>query len=259
MTELVTRSVPYTHEGTEHIGHFVAGADGRRPGVLLIHDAFGVSEPMKEMAARIAELGYAVLLADLWGGGRSPGSHEEIGPLIGELAGNRELWIGRIRASHEQLLAQEEVAEAPVTAVGYCFGGASVLEYVRVGGEVGGAVSFHGGLDLVDEDWSKANRASSVLILTGADDPMAPEAAVRVLEQSMTAAGLDWELTSYGGAKHGFTNPHADRAGRPEAIAYSARADRHSWDAFTRFAKEIAEGVAGGSAEGSAERAGSNA
>lgn len=241
MTELATRSLPYTHSGTEHIGYFVANPDARRPGVLLVHDAFGVSDPMKATARRIAELGYAVLLADLWGDGRTPHSHEEIGPLIGGLAGDRELWTGRVGAAHTQLLAQAEVADAPVIAVGYCFGGSSVLEYVRAGGELDGAVSFHGGLDLVDADWSKANRASSVLILTGAEDPMAPQEVVSVLQQGMTAAGLDWEVATYGGAKHGFTNPDADKAGRPEAIAYDARADRRAWNAFTLFAEEVVE------------------
>jgi dienelactone hydrolase len=196
---------------------------------------------MKATAQRIAELGYTVLLGDLWGEGKIPAGEDEIGPLIGELASNRELWTGRVRAGHEQLLAQEEVADAPVTAVGYCFGGSSVLEYVRVGGRVDGAVSFHGGLDLVGTDWAAAHTDASVLILTGAEDPMAPQTVVDALQDSMSAARLDWEVASYGATKHGFTNPHADKAGRPDAIAYNVRADRRSWNAFTLFLQEQLE------------------
>lgn len=243
MTELAAQSLRYTHEGTELIGYLVARPGTERPGVLLIHDALGVSEPMKAIAHRIAELGYTVLLADLWGEGRVPAGDDEIGPLIGQLASNRELWTGRVKAGHEQLLAQEQVAGGPVTAVGYCFGGSSVLEYVRVGGGVDGAVSFHGGLDLVGTDWAAANADASVLILTGAEDPMAPQAVVDALQESISEAGLDWEVASYGATKHGFTNPHADKAGRPDVIAYNARAARRSWNAFTLFLQEQLEGA----------------
>lgn len=242
MTELTDRSVHYSYEGTELIGYFVADSSGaKRPGVLLIHDAFGVSDAMKGNARRIAELGYSVFLADLWGDGRTPMGDDEIGPLIGSMVSNSERWTALVKAGHDQLLAQEEVAEAPVTAAGYCFGGSSVLEYVRVGGEVEGAVSFHGGLDVVGTDWTRANRNASVLILTGAEDPMAPQTVVDALQESMTRADVAWEVASYGQTKHAFTNPHADKAGKPEVIAYNPRADRRSWNAFTLFLQETLE------------------
>jgi dienelactone hydrolase len=119
-----------------------------------------------------------------------------------------------------------------------------VLEYVRAGGAVAGAVSFHGGLDLVSTDWARANAGASVLVLTGAQDPMAPREVVSALQDAMTAAGVDWEVAAYGGAKHAFTNPHADKAGKPEIIAYDARADRRSWNAFTLFLDETLQRAA---------------
>lgn len=241
MEELRETSVGYTHDGTRLIGHLVTHADGKeRPGILLIHDAFGVSEPMKETARRIAGLGYTVLLADLWGDGRTPTSEDEIGQLIGAMANDRETWTGRVKAAHQQLLTQGQVANGPVVAVGYCFGGSSALEYVRVGGTVTGAVSFHGGLDLVGTDWSEANGDASVLILTGAEDPMSPPQVVDTLEKAMTAAGVRWEVTSYGQTKHAFTNPQADNAGKPDVMAYDARADRRSWESFKLFLEELA-------------------
>ena len=239
MPDLTTDSLHYTHDGTELIGYLVSEPGAPRPGVLLIHDAMGVSDPMKATARRIAELGFTVLLADIWGGGLTPTDNEQFGPLIGRMAQDRELWVGRIRSGHEQLLAHPQVADAPMTAVGYCFGGASVLEYVRAGGGVAGAASFHGGLELVGTDWSSANTDASVLIMTGAEDPMAPAATVQALEESMTAVGMDWEVAAYGQAKHAFTNPHADKAGRPEVLAYNARADHRSWNAFERFLQEV--------------------
>jgi len=241
MSDLTEASVEYSHDGTRLVGHLVARADGaKRPGVLLIHDAFGVSDPMKATARRIATLGYTVLLADMWGDGRIPKGEEEIGPLIGAMANDRATWTGRVDAAHRQLLAQEQVTEGPVVAVGYCFGGSSALEYVRVGGTVAGAVSFHGGLDLVGTDWSAANKDASVLILTGAEDPMSPPQVVFELERAMTTAGVRWEVTSYGHTKHAFTNPQADKSGNPDVMAYDVRADRRSWESFRLFLEELA-------------------
>lgn len=246
MTELTAESLHYNQAGTELIGYLVREAGTPRPGVLLIHDAMGVSEPMKAAAHRIAELGYSVLLADLWGGGKTPRGDDEIGPLIGALVSDRELWVGRVRAGHEVLLQCAEVADAPVTAVGYCFGGSSALEYLRHGGGVDGVVTFHGGLDTVGTDWSEAHPAARVLVLTGAEDPMAPRDVVEQLEDGLTAGGLDWEVAVYGSTKHAFTSPDADKAGRPDVLAYNARADRRSWNAFTLFLEEIQDGVVAG-------------
>jgi len=230
-------------DGAELIGAFVSEAGVPRPGVLLIHDASGVSEPMKATAHRIAELGYSVLLADLWGEGRTPRSDDEIGPLIGSMVSDRERWVVRVKAGHEALVAHPDVADGPVTAVGYCFGGSSALEYLRHGGELDGVVSFHGGLDAVGTEWTASTGSPArVLVLTGAEDPMAPRDAVVALEDGLSVAGIDWEVTLYGATKHGFTNPHADRAGRPDAIAYDARAARRSWNAFTEFLREIHHG-----------------
>jgi dienelactone hydrolase len=175
-----------------------------------------------------------------------PGGEDEIGPLIGSLVTNRELWVSRIRAGHDALLAQEDVTDGPVTAAGYCFGGSSALESLRHGGEVAGVVSFHGGLDAVGSDWSTSASDAKVLVLTGAEDPMACKEVVDALQSGLTSARVDWEVAVYGGTKHAFTNPHADRAGRPEAIAYDARADRRSWNAFTQFLEEIHAGVSAG-------------
>ena len=246
MPELTAESLRYRHESTELIGYLVREVGTSRPGVLLIHDAFGVSEAMKATAHRIAELGYSVLLADLWGAGTTPRGEAEIGPLIGSLVSDRDRWVGRVQAGHEALAAQADVADVPVTAVGYCFGGSSALEYLRRGGEVGGVVSFHGGLDTVGTDWMQTRSHAKVLVLTGAEDPMASRDVLKTLQDGLTGAGIDWEVALYGATKHAFTDPHADRAGRPEVIAYNARADHRSWNAFIRFLEEINDGVIAG-------------
>ena len=242
MAELADREIEYTYDGARLLGHYVAEAGSRRPGLLLVHDASGVSRAMKDAAGRAAELGYAVLLADLWGEGRMPRGDDEIAPLIGALVADRETWVGRIRSAHQTLLAQPEVDPDNVAAFGYCFGGASVLEYARAGAEVKAVVSFHGGLDAVSPDWSSGAASAKVLVLTGAEDPMATPDLVDALQAGLTTAGVDWEVCCYGGAKHGFTDRDADKASQSEMIAYSARADRRSWNAFRLFLEEIFEG-----------------
>jgi dienelactone hydrolase len=246
VTELTAERLHYNYAGTELIGYLVRAAGTPRPGVLLIHDARGVSEPMKAIARRIAELGYSVLLVDLWGGGKTPGGDEEIGPLIGGLVSDPESWLGRVRAGHEALLASADVAEAPVTAVGYCFGGSSALEYLRRGGGVDGVVTLHGGLETIGTDWSEAHTPAKVLVLTGAEDPMASRDLVETLEDGLTSAGIDWEVARYGATKHAFTSPDVDKAGRPDVLAYNARADHRSWNALTLFLEEMHDGVVTG-------------
>jgi dienelactone hydrolase len=240
VTELATRDLEYTYNDTRLIGYFVAEPETKKPGLILLHDATGVSPAMEDAARRAAALGYSVLLADLWGERRIPQGPDEIGQLIGGLVGDQETWMGRIRAAHQELLAQPEVDADNVAAFGYCFGGSSGLEYARVGGDVKGVVSFHGGLDRISTEWTPGAAAAKILVLTGADDPMASPDAVGALQAGLTAAGVDWEVASYGATKHAFTSPDVDKLGRPD-LAYNARADRRSWNAFTFFLEEIFE------------------
>ncbi|HEY0275795.1 MAG TPA: dienelactone hydrolase family protein [Paenirhodobacter sp.] len=224
----------YSHDGIEMSGQFFAGPAGA-PGLLVVHGAHGLTPFITDAAARISALGYSVLAVDLWGGGRLISDPADIGSLLGACAGDRAMWMGRVAAAHAALTAQPGVDATRIGAVGYCFGGATVLEFARSGGAVKAVVSLHGGLDLCADDWGPQSRGE-VLICTGAADPMAKAEDLSRLTVAMSAAGTIWQAEIYGGVKHAFTEP--DSPGRPPFAAYDARADRRSWAAMTRFFAE---------------------
>jgi len=234
--------IEYSYDSAHMMGYLALPKPktGARPGVVLVHDAFGVGEYVKQKADALAELGYVALAADVWGDGVQPRDDAEIRPLIGRFASDRKTWMGRLQAAHKVLSAQPDVDPARVAFVGYCFGGASVLEYLRTVGGVTGVISFHGGLDLVGNDWAAAqSTGSKALILTGAADPLARPSSLLELQDNLTRAGVNWEVNIYGNTKHGFTRPDSGRASKPEMFAYSNQNDRRSWTAMCRFLEEI--------------------
>ena len=237
MTQLLQRDVTYAHGDTQMRGLLVAPQGAAElPAVVLVHDAFGLSADMVEIAEAIAGRGYAVFAADVWGDRQLPQSQPEIGPLIGGMVQQRDEWIARIAAAHETAAAQSEIDGAALVSLGYCFGGASVLEYLRTGGSVLGVVSIHGGLDLLEFDWADATaNNASVLICTGARDPMATAEQLGQLQSGLDAAGIDWEVDLYSGAVHAFTSKKSKNSPAPHLFAYDERAATRSWNATLRF------------------------
>jgi dienelactone hydrolase len=236
MPALIARDVAYAHGSTEMLGMLVApeGATAL-PTVVLLHDAFGLGADAVAQARRLAELGIAVLAADVWGDRHTPACGRDIGPLIGAMVADRAEWMGRVAAAHRAAARQPEVDGSRLVSLGYCFGGAGALEHVRTGGDVLGAVSIHGGLDLLDRDWSAPTRGVGVLVCTGAADPMATAEQRAALQADLTAAGIEWEVDLYGGVRHAFTNPRSDLPGMPPGVAYSARASERAWQSTRQF------------------------
>lgn len=242
MPPLTTRTLTYSDGDTEMQGHFCApevGAGERVPGVIVMHGAHGLNAQIRTCAERIARQGFAVLCADLWGGGRLISDPTEIGPLLGRFAHNRDMWKSRMAAA-QACLAKQAEAKGPTAMIGYCFGGTSALEYLRMGGKIAAAISLHGGLDMVADDWSAARPGGQALIATGSADPMARAEDRQRIEDGMSHAGLIWESMIFGGVKHGFTEP--DKPGRPPFAAYDARADTRSFGATINLLNETLRG-----------------
>lgn len=239
MSELVTRDVAYEHDGTRMLGLVCAPASPApdAPAVLLVHDAFGLGPEMTANAERLARAGHPVFLADVWGGRTTPASVDEIGPLIGGLAGDRPRWLARLAAAHAALRAQPGYDARPVVVLGYCFGGSSALEYLRSGADVAGVVAIHPGLDLLEHDWSAAGTAP-VLVCVGADDPMATAEMRLELQSAMDGAGLDWQLQLYSGTTHAFTSRNAADSPQPELFAFHPRSAARAWRATEDFLTE---------------------
>jgi dienelactone hydrolase len=237
--DLETRDVDYGHDGTRMVGLLVAPVGAvALPTVLLLHDAFGLGADTTAQTHRYAELGYAVFAADVWGDRHTPAGGPDIGPLIGAMAADRDEWMARVAAARRAAAAQPEVDAAQIVVLGYCFGGAGALEYVRIGGDVVGAVSIHGGLDLLARDWSAATSGIDVLVCTGSADPMATTAQRAALESDLDSAGISWETALYSGVKHAFTNPRSGLPGMPPGIGYSARATARAWQSTRQFLAE---------------------
>ena len=211
---------------------------GPRPGVLVFHEGLGLGEFAMTRARMLAELGYVAFAADMFGERRQARNLQEVANLVGGLRSEPEILRGRGHAALAALAALPEVDASRIAAIGFCFGGSVVLELARDGADLKAAVSFHGVLTTRLPAVPGRVKAS-VLVLTGADDPLAPPDQVAAFEAEMRTAQVpDWQLISYGNTLHGFTNPAADGSMLRTAL-YSAQADRRSWASMRGLFDEV--------------------
>lgn len=211
---------------------------GKRPGVLVVHEAWGLGDHAIERAKMLAHIGYVALAADMYGDRRQATDLETAMELIGDLRSNPLKLRQRAWAGVETLRKHPLVDPARIAAIGFCFGGTTVLELARGGFDLRGVVSFHGGLETAAPAEPGAVKAK-VLVCTGADDPMIPPPQVVAFEEEMRQAGADWQVISYGGTVHSFTNPHAGKVVALPGLGYSKQADQRSWVAMRAFFDEI--------------------
>ena len=214
-----------------------AAKAGKRPAVLIVHDWNGVGPYVKQRAEQLARLGYVAFAADIYGKGVRPTSPEAAAVEAGKYKRDRALFRSRLKAGYQTMLDQPQTDAARTAAIGYCFGGTGVLELARSGADLKGVVSFHGGLDSPTPADGK-NIKAKVLILHGAEDPFVPAKDIDAFLAEMRAADVDWQMISYGGAVHSFTNPAAGNDASTGA-AYNANADRRSWGAMRQFLDEL--------------------
>jgi len=208
----------------------------RRPGVLIAHAWAGRSEFEEGKAESLAELGYAGFALDLYGKGMRGSNAEENTALMQPLLDERITLQRRMTLALEQIRKQEIVDDSRVAAMGFCFGGLSVLYLARTGAELSGVASFHG---LFNPPGNTADNKiiASVLVMHGWDDPMAKPDQVLALAEELTAMGADWQIHGYGNTMHAFTNPAANDPGF--GTVYNERADRRSWQSLQLFLAEI--------------------
>ena len=234
-----TEIVEYRH-GDAVLEGYLAWDDalaGKRPGVLVVHEWMGLNPYARKRAEQLAGLGYVAFALDMYGKGVRAKDRTEAGALAGKYKGDRALMRARAAAGLDVLRKNPMTDPARVAAVGYCFGGTTVLELARSGAPVAGVASFHGGLDTpAPQDAAKIK--GKVLVLHGADDPSVPPAQVAAFEDEMRKAGVDWQLVAYGGAVHGFSNPDGGND-NSKGYAYNEKADRRSWEAMKALFAEI--------------------
>lgn len=210
---------------------------GPRPGVLIVHQWLGITDYEKHRAEMLAQMGYVAFCADIYGKGIRPANTDEAGVEATKFKSNRALLRQRVNAGLDQLKKSPLVDAKRVAAIGYCFGGTTVIELARSGAELSGIVSFHGGLDSPTPADGK-NIKCPVLVCHGADDPLTKPADLAAFESEMRNANVDWRLIKYGGAVHAFTQPMAGND-NSKGFAYNERADRRSWQDMKLFFGEI--------------------
>jgi len=214
-----------------------ANQQGKRPGVLVIHEWTGLNDYVRGRARQLAELGYVAFAADIYGKGirpQPPASGQEASKYYND----RNLAKARANAGFEVLRSQPTVDASKTAAMGYCFGGSMTLELARSGADADGFVVFHGGLRPTETEGK--NIKGKVLVLNGADDTAVPATDIAKFKSEMDSGGVNWQLINYSNTVHAFTNPDSgERTGPTDNAAYNAESDRRSWEAMKDFFAEI--------------------
>jgi dienelactone hydrolase len=233
-----TKTIEYKQGDTTLEGVLVwdDAVSGPRPGVLVVHQWLGLTNYEKHRAEMLAQLGYVAFCADIYGQGVRPKNVQDAGAEATKYKTDRALLRARANAGLEQLKKSELVDPKRIAAIGYCFGGTTVIELARSGAELSGVVSFHGGLDSPTPADGR-NIKCPILVCHGADDPFEKPEDLAAFESEMRDAKVDWRLIKYGGAVHSFTQP--DPGFSNPGARYNERADKRSWQDMKLFFGEI--------------------
>lgn len=239
MAAMKTQPVEWQLDGTTFSGVLVYddGDSDKRPGLVMVPNWKGVNDSAIAKAKQLAGDDYVVLVADVYGKGVRPKTDAEAGPVATKLRNERPVLRARALKAIDVLKAQAgktPLDASRIGAVGFCFGGTTVLEMARAGAPLAGVVSLHGGLGSPLP--AKAGGTHpSVLVLNGADDKGVSKDDIASFEQEMNAAKVDWEFTNYSGAVHCFAEADANS---PPGCLYNERAAKRAWKALDEFFEE---------------------
>ena len=237
--KIQTKEVEY-RQGSTVLKGFIAWDDavsGKRPGVLVVHEWWGLNDHARNQARRLAEAGYVGFALDMYGAGKVTTHPQDAQAFATEATKDPAVAAARFNAALELLKRDPRVDPARIAAIGYCFGGGVVLNMARAGADLAAVVSFHGSLG-TQTPAQPGKVKARLLVLAGGADPFVPPEQVEAFRKEMQAAGARFEIVTYPGAKHGFTNPDAATYGMPQ-LAYDAAADRESWAAMLQLFREI--------------------
>ncbi len=236
--KVVGRTVEYSGGGASMKGYLAYddSIQGARPGILVVHEWWGLNEYARRRARMLAGLGYTALAVDMYGGGQVTTHPDDATKFSNEVMKNFPEAKARFAAAESLLKAQPTVDANRIGAIGYCFGGSVVLNVVRQGADLKGVATFHGALSPITPAEPGVIKAR-IIAFTGADDKFVPPETVEAFRQEMTAAKADFQIVTYPGAVHSFTNPDATKLGQEYKLplAYNRDADRKSWAAMKTF------------------------
>ncbi len=230
---VTTSEVTYT-SGTTTLKGFIAypATTEKRPGVLVVHEWWGLNDYVRSRAKQLAELGYVAFAIDMYGDGKNTDHPEQAKEFMSATLANMAEAQKRFEAAQDRLIQDVRVDSQKVAAIGYCFGGATVLHMARAGdNQLKLVASFHGSLG-TEQPMPPGAFEGKIFVAQGGADPFVPPEAVSAFKQEMNTAGAHYELVEYPNAKHAFTNPGATAAGQAAKLPleYNAEADAASWE-----------------------------
>ncbi len=240
--KVIGKTVDYSAQGTMMKGYLAYddSVTGQRPGVLVVHEWWGLNDYAKKRAEMLAGLGYAALALDMYGDGKTAAHPDDAGKFSSEVMKNFPVAKARFQAAEEFLKKQPFVDPSRIAAIGYCFGGGVVLNMAAQGADLKGVASFHGSLSLVEPPKPGQVKAK-VLVLHGGSDKFATPDQIEKFKNEIKTVGADMRFIVYPGAMHSFTNPEATELGKKFnlPLAYDAKADTESWSELQKFLQEI--------------------
>lgn len=237
-----TREVPYTAaDGTRLVGYHAwdDAISGPRPGVIVVHEWWGLNDYAKRRARDLAALGYSALAVDMYGDGRNTQHPDDAKAFMNAALADPAIPKARFQAGLDLLKAQPQTDPARLAAIGYCFGGKVVLDMARQGLPLAAVVSFHGAL-VTATPAAPGSIKAKVLVEHGAADSFITAEQIAAFKAEMDQAGADYRFVELPGAKHGFSNPDADaHKGHGLDLGYQKEADQRSWADMQALFKDV--------------------
>jgi dienelactone hydrolase len=210
---------------------------GKRPGMVVVHEWWGITKHTRAEARRFAQQGYTAFVADMYGDAKTADNPKDASGLMKGLMGSPEAVQARFNAAREQLAKHATVDGSKIGASGYCMGGTVVLNMARSGAPLAGVAAFHPSLGGYKAGAGATK--SKMLVLNGADDPFNKPDQIEAFKKDVEGAKIDYKFVNYPGAVHAFTNPEATEKGKQYNIplAYHAEADKQSKAEADKFFK----------------------
>lgn len=240
--DVVGEEITYSNETIEMKGYLAydKNLEGKRPGVLVVHEWWGHNAYARQRAENLAELGYVAFAVDMFGDGKTAGHPDDAGKFTQEVVSNMDEATSRFTEALKTLHSHSMVDTEKTAAIGYCFGGSVVLSMANAGLDLDAVAAFHAGLGLpIQPEEGKVK--ARILVCNGADDPFIPQEQTDAWKKSMDDAGIAYTYVAYPGAVHSFTSPIADSLGAKfeMPLAYNEDADKKSWEELKSLFKEV--------------------
>jgi len=240
--KIITKPVEYRAGSVTLKGLLVYddAVKGKRPGVIVVHEWWGLNNYPKDRAQMLAKLGYVAFAADMYGDGKTADTPADAQTLAGESMKDPNLLKSKFLAAREVLARDEHTDPNQIAAIGYCYGGGVVLNMARAGVDIKAVVSFHGSLGAVIPA-EKGKVKAKILVCAGAADKFISAEDVKTFKNEMKSNDADMKYIDYEGALHAFSNPAATAIGKKYnmPIAYDEKADKQSWSDMQKFLKSV--------------------